>query len=41
MSEREILGPLYGLNGSFLLLIIGLTVAVLAVFMVWLDRKGW
>ena len=33
-------GPLFGLNGSFLLLAIGLVLAVLVVFMEWLDSRG-
>ena len=40
MSEREILGPLYGLNGSFLLLTLALAVALAALVLIYLNQKG-
>lgn len=40
MSEREILGPLYGLNGSFLILAVALAVALAALVLIYLNQKG-
>lgn len=40
MSEREILGPLYCLNGSFLILAVALAVALAALVLIYLEREG-
>ena len=40
MTERDILGPLHGTNGSVLVLVVVLIVSIMVLVGLYLEQKG-